>query len=582
MQDVHLHLVVAQLLQRLLDGLDRALHVGLDNQVQVLQLTLVDVIKQVIQRYLGGSGAGSAHLFTALLRYLTAQAVIRHGHHIVARFRHLGEARDFNRHGGTGFLYALAAIVEHRAHAAGGHTGDNVIAHMKRTVLKQHRSQRAAVLIQLGLDDHAARHAVGIGAKLHHVGLQQNHFQQVVHALAGQSADGGHDGIATPLFGHQVVRGQILLYAVRISAFLIHLIDGNNDRHASRAGMVDGFNSLGHHAIIGGNHQHSDIRRLSAAGAHGSEGLMAGGIQESNGAAIEVDGIRADMLRNAARLARGDVGLADIVQQRGLAVVNVTHDGDDRRTGLQLIFGILRARFLSQRILSRAIELHFKLYAKLGADQRSGIEIQLTVDVGHDTEQEQLFEDFTSGLADALSQILDRDVLGRHISLVDMDGRHHLLGGRLLLAGARALAAAYHLVVHAAVHIGAFLGQLLAALGHALGIMLADILLLVRIVIAYALLFNHRRKLGTARSAITLLRTLTHAARTRAALAGTRRALTLRTGTTLPGTRREVALTLRTRGKAALTLRARTTLAGARRIAALLTLCEDTGGLAGA
>ena len=32
---------------------------------------------------------------------------------------------------------------------------------MERTILKQHRSQRAAVLIQLGLDDHAARHAVG-------------------------------------------------------------------------------------------------------------------------------------------------------------------------------------------------------------------------------------------------------------------------------------------------------------------------------------------------------------------------------------------------------------------------------------
>ncbi len=334
--------------------------------------------------------------------------------------------------------------------------------------------------------------------------------------------------------------------------------------------MVDGFNSLGHHAVVGGNHQHSDIRRLGAAGAHGGECLVAGCIQEGDDAAVEVDGIRADMLRDAARLARGNVGLADIVQQRGLAVVNVTHNGDDRRTGLQLIFSILCARFLSQRILCRAVELHFKLYAKLGADQRGGIEIQLTVDVGHDTQQEQLFEDFTGGLADALGQILDRDVLGRHISLVDMDGCHHLLGGGLLLASTRALAAAYHLIVHAAIHIGAFLGQLLAALGHALGIMLADILLLVRIVIAYALLFNHRRKLGAARSTIALLRTLTHAARTRAALAGTRRALTLRTGTTLPGTGSKIALALRTRRKAALTLRARPTLAGTRRIAALL------------
>lgn len=67
---------------------------------------------------------------------------------------------------------------------------------------------------------------------------------------------------------------------------------------------------------------------------------------------------------------------------------------------------------------------------------------------------------------------------------------------------------------------------------------------------------------------------------TRTTLAGTRRALTLRTGTTLPGTGSKIALALRTRRKAALTLRARPTLAGTRRIAALLTLGEHAGGLA--
>ena len=40
-----------------------------------------------------------------------------------------------------------------------------------------------------------------------------------------------------------------------------------------------------------------------------------------------------DVLRDAAVLARDDVGVADRVEQLGLAVVDVTHDGDDRRAG---------------------------------------------------------------------------------------------------------------------------------------------------------------------------------------------------------------------------------------------------------
>ena len=47
---------------------------------------------------------------------------------------------------------------------------------------------------------------------------------------------------------------------------------------------------------------------LSAAGAHGGEGLVAGGIEEGNYPAVDGDGIRADMLGNAARFAGSHVG----------------------------------------------------------------------------------------------------------------------------------------------------------------------------------------------------------------------------------------------------------------------------------
>ena len=41
------------------------------------------------------------------------------------------------------------------------------------------------------------------------------------------------------------------------------------------------------------------------------------------------------MLRDAARFARHHVGLAQRVEQRGLAVIDMAHDGDDRRARLE-------------------------------------------------------------------------------------------------------------------------------------------------------------------------------------------------------------------------------------------------------
>ena len=43
-------LVVGELFQGLLDRLDRALHVGLDDEVEVLDLTGGDLAEQIVQR----------------------------------------------------------------------------------------------------------------------------------------------------------------------------------------------------------------------------------------------------------------------------------------------------------------------------------------------------------------------------------------------------------------------------------------------------------------------------------------------------------------------------------------------------
>ena len=52
--------------------------------------------------------------------------------------------------------------------------------------------------------------------------------------------------------------------------------------------------------------------------------------------AVALHDRRADVLRDAAGLGGHDAGLADGVEQRRLAVVDVAHDGDDRRARLEV------------------------------------------------------------------------------------------------------------------------------------------------------------------------------------------------------------------------------------------------------
>ena len=95
--------------------------------------------------------------------------------------------------------------------------------------------------------------------------------------------------------------------------------------------MVNRLDGLWHDTIIGRHDDHRDIGDLGAAGAHRRERLVARCIEEGDLAPIDLDLIGADVLGDAARLTRRHLRIADGVEQRGLAVVNVAHDGHHRR-----------------------------------------------------------------------------------------------------------------------------------------------------------------------------------------------------------------------------------------------------------
>ena len=113
--------------------------------------------------------------------------------------------------------------------------------------------------------------------------------------------------------------------------------------------MLDRLDRLRHDAVVGRDHQHDDVRDLRAARAHRRERRVARRIEERDHALRRLDVVRADVLRDAARLARRDLGAADVVEQRGLAVVDVTHDRDDRRPRRQLVRRIGRLQLVLDR-----------------------------------------------------------------------------------------------------------------------------------------------------------------------------------------------------------------------------------------
>jgi hypothetical protein len=112
---------------------------------------------------------------------------------------------------------------------------------------------------------------------------------------------------------------------------------------------------------------------------------VARGIEEGDNALVGFYVVGADMLGYAAGFTGGHARLANVVEQRGLAVIDVTHDGDHGRTG-HLVFAFL---------FGAGLQLFFEI---------GGIVVQNLVDGRHGAHLHQGL-DYVAGL--------DRHALGQ-------------------------------------------------------------------------------------------------------------------------------------------------------------------------
>src|SRR5690606_23119406 len=238
----------------------------------------------------------------------------------------------------------LVVLVDHAAHAAVGLARHDRVADPQRAALHQHGGHRTTSAVQVRLDRHTLGGHVRVGPQIQRrVRGQQDRFQQLVDVRALLRRDVDEHRVAAVLLGDQAVLGQLLPDLGRVGTFLVDLVDRHHDRCLGRLGVVDRLHRLRHDAVVGRHHDHRDVGRAGTTGTHGGERLVTRGVDEGDQPllAVQLGGhlVGTDVLGDATRLALADRRLPDGVQQPGLTVVDVTHDGHHRRPVLEVLLG---------------------------------------------------------------------------------------------------------------------------------------------------------------------------------------------------------------------------------------------------
>jgi hypothetical protein len=306
-----------------------------------------------------------------------------------------------------GLVDLLAAVRVQGANLAPGVAGDDRVAHPQRPAMDEHRRDGPAADVEPRLDDRPGRLGVGIRLQLElGVGDEQHLLEQVVEVLL---LPRGHVRVLrrpAPLLGLEILVHELLAHALRVRIRLVDLVHRDDDRHLGRARVVDRLLRLRLDPVVGGDDEHRDVRHLRAAGAHGGERLVARRVEERDLAVVVLSLVRADVLRDAARLGLDDGRLTDRVEERRLAVIDVPHDRHHRRPGDEILLGVL-VLLLELELLGDVLDVDLAL--DLGGDQPDRLVRERLGDGHHLPEAHHDLDDLRRRDAERLRQILDGD-----------------------------------------------------------------------------------------------------------------------------------------------------------------------------
>jgi len=171
------------------------------------------------------------------------------------------ETEDLDGHRRTGFFHLVAAVVEHGPDLAPATAGHDRVTDPERAPLDEHRRDRTRPWSRLEFQHERPRRDVGVRAErwVVEVGDQQDRLEQLVDTDTGGRRDLVDDGVATPVSGSALLH-ELLLDAVDVGVVAIDLGDRDDDRDVGVARVVDRLDRLGHHAVVGCDDEHRDVR----------------------------------------------------------------------------------------------------------------------------------------------------------------------------------------------------------------------------------------------------------------------------------------------------------------------------------
>ncbi len=330
--------------QGILERLDRTGRIALDDDVEHIDLGLGELLLEVLK---GDDLATLGQLSSALgsltlLSNLAGGTIIGSHQEQVAGGGHGGQAQHLDRRGRASRIHGTTVFVQHGTHTTIRGAGHDGITHVERTGLHQHGGHGTTALVESGFDGGTTGVHVGVGAQIKlGIGREQHGFEQLIDVGALLGGDIDEHGVATVLLRNKTELGELATDLLRVGTGHIDLVDGHDDWYLGGLSMVDSLNGLRHHTIVSCDHKDCDVGKLGTAGTHSGERLMARGIKEGDFARfalkIHRDLVCTDTLGDAAGLTCDDVGLADGIQQSGLTMIDMAHDGDDRRTRFQIL-----------------------------------------------------------------------------------------------------------------------------------------------------------------------------------------------------------------------------------------------------
>src|SRR5690606_24690612 len=409
--DVQRHLVRAELEQGIGECLYRATHIRLDDELQLLEIAKRKPAADFVERdvFLLAKRLLAMDLLSSLGDVAYLLFIVQYDE-LVAGFGSAVEAQNQRGLRGPRYIQTIIALIEHRTDAAAVDAGNERIADMKRAVLHENGRHDAPALFEARLDHHAVCVSVRIRPELQQLGLEQNAVEQVIHTFPRMRRHEGALYFPTVLLDEDIVLGELLHHTLRVGLRLVHLVDGNDDRHLGGLGVIDGLDRLRHHRIVGGNDKHNDVGDLRPTRTHGRKGLVAGRIQKRYGLAVtDIHLMCTDVLRDAAGLPRHHVRASDVVEQRRFPVVDMAHHRHDGGTWLQIFRSIL----LEDDIRGTDFRDELNVHPVLICDERNRVGVETLVDRDHHPRFEEHLDDLIDRHVHQVGQFAGRHKL-RH------------------------------------------------------------------------------------------------------------------------------------------------------------------------